>query len=81
MDRMLARVIPFPCPRAPRCDCCGGRMGLIRSQPDPNGGRYMFEMFGCEPCRANSLKVRPVRPATAARVYPFARLRRVRPTG
>ena len=74
-------VIPFPLPRAPKCWHCGVRMALLRAQPDPNGGDYMFEMFACDPCRERRLNVRPLGRAPTSRVYEFGRLRPLRSAG
>jgi hypothetical protein len=76
-----SNIIPFALAGAPRCAGCNARMSLMRSQPDPNGGRYMFEMFACVPCKSSWLKVRPIRRSKASRVCAFDRPRRFRSTG
>jgi hypothetical protein len=81
MGQADTNVIPFPCLRAPFCTRCGIRMELLKCQSDPNGGQYMYEMFGCPACSERRMNVRPMRQATSPRVYEFARLRRYRPTG
>ena len=73
MSDQQARIIPFRHPSAPRCEKCQRRMTLAQLQLDPNGGRYMFEMFECRGCETCQLKVRPIQTNEQSQTAPAVR--------
>jgi hypothetical protein len=72
----MASLIHIPNPHAPACGHCGRPMRLASFQPDPNGGRYMYERFQCAGCGVETPHVRPLsRPVNVVVSPPISLLR------